>query len=98
MNKIVTPGIYDGISFDDYHRQALTDAPSISGSGLVLIERMCPAIYWATSALNPKRIDETDTAAMLFGRAFHCLQLEGKATFHERYRVKPEGHDGRTKE
>jgi hypothetical protein len=97
MTKITAPGVYDGVPFASYLGDTC-DAPSISGSGLTLIERACPAIYYVTSPYNPDRIVEEDTPALRFGRAFHCFVLEGEAEFRKRYRVKPEGHDGRTKE
>lgn len=95
---ITAPGIYDGIEFADYLSGTTCDGVSVSGSALVLIERTCPAIYWARSPYNPNRIEQEETAALIFGRAYHCFRLEGQTEFTKRFRVKPEGFDGRTRE
>lgn len=97
MDKITTPGIYDDVPMDFYQGDCC-DGPAIGGSGLTLIERTCPAIYWVKSAYNKNRVPDEQTAALIFGQAFHCWTLEGEAEFQKRYRIKPEGHDGRTKE
>jgi hypothetical protein len=45
-----------------------------------------------------KRLPQEDTAAFLFGRAFHCLLLEGPETFNTLFAVIPEEINKRTKE
>lgn len=81
---ISEPGIYRGIPMAAYHEQ-LTVTPSISSSGLREIEGRSPLHYFATSYLNPgRRDDDTDSAAMILGRAVHTLLLgeDGFAATH----------------
>jgi hypothetical protein len=71
------PGIYD-MSILHYHSDCCA-GPSISSSGLRLIDLKSPAHYWVHSPLNPKRIDESDKteeAYLRIGRAAHLLLLE----------------------
>lgn len=93
--KISANGVYD-LTMAQYHGQPCV-GPSISGSGLVAMERYCPARFYAESSLNPARAPEKDTAAMGVGRAAHCLILEGEEAFLKQVIVKPEDYDGRTK-
>jgi hypothetical protein len=85
--KISAPGWHDGISSDDYHSGTICDGPSISASGLKKIALDCPAIYWAESALNPKR-ELKETKALDFGKAAHCLML-GEPTFAAEFIISP---------
>jgi hypothetical protein len=75
-----------------YHSQ-LTIAPSISSSGLRTIENKSPLHYWATSYLNPDRVeDDDDTEAMILGRAAHTLLL-GEDGFRDDYVIRPDKYE-----
>ncbi|MGO1069288.1 PD-(D/E)XK nuclease-like domain-containing protein [Lysobacter sp. CA199] len=77
-----------GIFFDEppetYYRRRLEEA---SNSGLAVIDVHCPMQYhyWIT---NPDG-DEEETAALRFGRAFHCATLEPEQ-FGDRYVLLPD--------
>ena len=74
-------GVFSDISFRAYR-----ELPAVSNSYLSRLNH-CPA-----AAL----IEQEDTPAMAFGRALHCLALEGRAEFETRYAVAPKC-DKRTK-
>lgn len=84
---ITAPGIYD-IDIELYHSQKCCDGPSISSSGLRVIDRECPARFWAYSDLNPKRFEKETKAVFAFGRAAHALML-GEPAFEKRFMVAP---------
>lgn len=89
---IAEPGIYRRVPMDAYHGQ-LTVGPSISSSGLREIETRSPLHYWATSYLNPDRIeDDGDSAGMILGRAAHTLLLSEDG-FRDEYVVRPESYE-----
>jgi len=89
---IAEPGIYRRVPMDAYHGQ-LTVGPSISSSGLREIETRSPLHYWATSYLNPERIeDDGDNAGMILGRAAHTLLLSEDG-FRDEYVVRPESYE-----
>lgn len=91
-NPIAEPGVYRKIPMADYHGQ-LTVGPSISSSGLREIETKSPLHYWATSYLNPDRLeDDGDNEAMVLGRAAHTLLL-GEDGFRDDYVVRPEKYE-----
>jgi len=77
----------DGVSNERYHSAEVCDGPSISASGLKAIALDCPAIYWAQSALNPKR-EPKETRALDFGKAAHALTL-GEPTFDAEFVLSP---------
>lgn len=85
---ISAPGIYAGIPIDDYHRGDICDGPSVSSSGLRTMFRKSPAHFWATSPLNPERIEEPESAAFTLGRAAHHLLL-GEDDFSTLYIARP---------
>jgi hypothetical protein len=93
--KISAPGVYT-LSMADYHGNTCV-GPSISASGLTMIERYCPARFYAESYLNPNRAPEADTEAMLIGRAMHTLILEGDEAWSKEWAVEPADADRRTK-
>lgn len=81
-------------------RMALTNAeyharPEVSKSGLDMVRRS-PLHYW-NRYLNPDRVVESPTAAMVIGSALHTRVLEPHL-FDDEYAVSPEGIDRRTKE
>ena len=95
MGKITTPGIYD-LPIEVYHSD-VTDGPSISSSGLRMIEDKSPLHYWDTSPLNPDREPQQDKPYFSLGRAVHTLIL-GEDGFATNYAVRPEEFpDWRTK-
>lgn len=82
----------EGVSLSnaDYHAH-----PAVSKSGLDQIRRS-PLHYW-NRYLNPDRIIEPPTPAMILGSALHARVLE-PALYNDEYIVAPEGIDRRTKE
>src|ERR1700691_112364 len=64
------PGIYLGISNDDYHAD-----PAIGSTGCKRLIQS-PLDYWWNSSLNPDREEQEVTAAMRLGTAYHYKVLE----------------------
>lgn len=94
--KIAVPGIYSGVPMDAYHGD-LCEGPSVSSSGLRLIESKTPLHYFAGSYLNPDRAPEEPKEHLSFGKAAHTLLL-GESGFAKLYAVRPsEWKDWRTK-
>ena len=75
------------MSLEWYHADCC-DGPSISSTGLRTIWTRSPAHYWATSALNPKRVDPEDKPDFSIGRAGHHLLLLGRKGFDEEFVVR----------
>jgi len=73
------PGIYFGMSEDDYHA-----VPAGSTSGL---KRMGVSSmnFWADSWLNQDREEEDEKQHFSLGKAIHCLVLEGPEAYAERF-------------
>ena len=92
---ITRPGAYDGISNEDYHGTEICPAPSISSSGLKLINARSPAHYWWQSPMNPARPDRKQKAHFNLGAALHDVLLLGDGRFEKHYYVLPEGFDPR---
>lgn len=93
---ISRPGIYAGISLDDYHSTLVTPGPSVSSSGLRRLWQTSPAHFYAAWEYNPNRIEETASEAMILGAAAHHLLL-GEDDFQTHYVMRPEtlkGEDG----
>lgn len=86
--KITKPGIYSGVPMEVYHSDCCA-GPSISSSGLRLLDSRSPAHYWAQSYLNPNREPEEPKEAFSFGQAAHALLL-GESGFREKFAVRPE--------
>lgn len=78
-------------SNEAYH----ADTAAISASGLKLIDKSAKH-YWA-KYLDPDRVTELPTPAMLFGSLVHSITLEPEKTLTE-YAVMPQGIDRRTKD
>lgn len=94
--KISEPGCY-AMTIEEYHSDVCA-GPSISSSGLRVIETKTPAHYWATSYLNPNRVPDEPKEAFDFGHASHVLLL-GESGFREKFSVRPsEWSDWRTKD
>lgn len=89
---VAASGLYAGMPLADYHRADIAVAPSVSSTGLRVIFHDSPAHYWASSPLNPERIDREDTSALTLGRAAHHLLL-GEADFARHFAVRPERWD-----
>lgn len=83
---VFEPGVYANLTMDQYHGQ-LTPSPSISSSGLRLLDGKSPAHWWAQSYLNPDR-PEKSSPALSFGSAAHALVL-GDEVFSARHVVEP---------
>ncbi len=87
-DPITEPGVYD-LPMDTYHGDCCA-GPSASSSGLRTLLTKSPAHYWATSPLNPDRIERKETAALNFGQATHSLLIEG-VDLAEQFHILPEG-------
>lgn len=79
-----------GLTNAEYHAR-----PEVSKSGLDQIRRS-PLHYW-NRYLNPDRVIEPSTPAMVIGSALHARVLEPHL-YEDEYAVAPEGIDRRTKE
>lgn len=84
--KISNPGIYRDLPIDRYHSD-IAIGPSISSSGLRVIDGQSPAHYWIHSPYNPERIEQESNAAFDFGKAAHTL-LMGEGKFKESFMLK----------
>lgn len=84
------PGVYR-LSLAEYHGQP-TSGPSISSSGLRRIFKQSPAHFWAHSSLNPDRVEDEETQALLLGRAAHHLLL-GEDDFSTLFIARPDCWD-----
>lgn len=73
---ITTPGIYPDISIERYHGEEICDGPSISSSGLKLVD-VCPRKYWFQSPLNPNRPERKASRALNMGKAIHDVLEKG---------------------
>ncbi|WP_426163018.1 PD-(D/E)XK nuclease-like domain-containing protein [Sandarakinorhabdus sp. DWP1-3-1] len=91
---ITTPGAYPDIAAEDYHGAEICDAPSISASGLKLIEARSPLHYWWKSPLNPNRPKQDEKAHFAVGKAAHDLLLLGDR-WPAAYFVLPEDFNAR---
>jgi hypothetical protein len=92
VTKISQNGVYD-IDMDTYHSDCC-DGPSISAVGLKKLLSVCPAKYWGTSYLNPRRFPEKKSKALDVGKAAHALVL-GEPDFAASFVVCP--HDNLNK-
>jgi len=92
---ITKPGAYDGISNEDYHGTEICPAPSISSSGLKLINARSPLHYWLQSPMNPQRTARKQKPHFNLGAALHDILLLGDGRFQKQYFVLPEGFDPR---
>ena len=91
---ITEPGAYPDIDGDLYHSVEICDAPSISSTGLKLIEEKSCAHYWHQSPLNPRRPVQEQKTHFNVGKGVHDLLLL-QDLFPKRYLILPEGYDGR---
>ncbi|MEK1887955.1 MAG: PD-(D/E)XK nuclease-like domain-containing protein [Phyllobacterium sp.] len=89
---ITKNGVFANIPIETYHHDTnLFNGFSISSSGLRrLIDR--PSLYWAYSAFNPARFEETTKQPLEFGKAAHMLLL-GEEGFAECYVLRPEKYE-----
>lgn len=86
MSEPFEPGIYFGLTEDEYHAD-----PSFSSSGIKDIT-VSPLDYWVKSWMNPNKVDKEGPALRL-GKAYHKLILEGREAFEATYAVKPDKDD-----
>ena len=68
-------GIFSDIPAEEYH-----SIPAVSNSYLQRLNRVPAAA----------KIEQEDTGTLLFGRAFHCLLLEGEEAFYSLFAVAPD--------
>lgn len=74
------PGVYLGVSNEDYHSD-----PAIGSSSIKTLLKS-PLEYWYQSWMNPVRPEKNVTQAMKFGTAYHTYMLEPERFF---YTIKP---------
>lgn len=91
---ISSPGIYSRVPMEIYHSADLCVGPSVSSSGLRTIFNESPAHYYANSYLNPRRVEQKEREAYLFGRAAHHVIL-GEDHFSRYYVARPEELNGK---
>lgn len=84
------PGAYPGIPAETYHRVEICVGPSISSSGLKLIEDKSPAHYWEQSPLNPHRKPPASKPHFSIGHLLHDILL-AEGEIPEDYHVVPDG-------
>lgn len=89
FTPISAPGIYD-VSEDLYHSVEICDGPSISSSGLRLIDSECPAKYWWASPLNAE-YEPVRKKSFTFGKAAHQWLMLGPETIERRFLVIDDG-------
>lgn len=88
---ICEPGIYSGISLEDYHNNLeLLDGESVSKSPLqkLVPPDGNPKKFWNYWAHNPNHIEQEPSKEMNFGKAVHALLL-GDEVFDEKFTVRP---------
>lgn len=83
---IAEPGVYAGVPMDAYHGDLCVE-PSVSSSGLRLLERKSPLHYYDGSYLNLHR-EREDKPHFVLGRAVHTLLLSEEG-FERDYVVRP---------
>lgn len=95
MTALITePGAYPDIAAEAYHGDEICDAPSISSSGLKLINAKSLRHYWYQSNLNPDRPARVQKSHFSVGHALHdVLLLDGR--FGKHYHILPDGFDPR---
>lgn len=86
---ISEPGAYPEISAEQYHGVEICDSPSISATGLKLIEERCPAHYWERSPLNPNRKPQPSKRHFRIGHLLHDILCEGERPAG--YHIVPDG-------
>lgn len=86
------PGLHPGVSAETYHKRL----PGMLSKGALDLVAQSPLHYkhWLDT---PPEEDEDETAALFFGKAFHCALLEPEE-FEEIYAVEPVFGDCRLKE
>ena len=91
--QISSPGIYSRLPSDNYHRGDICDGPSVSSSILRKVWNTSPAHAWAHCPLNPDRVEEADSEALIIGRAAHHL-LTGEIGFADVFVIQPDTWEG----
>jgi hypothetical protein len=84
---ISKPGMYSGIPNHIYHGNCC-EGHSVSTTGLKRLFHESPAKYWVKSFLNPKKKDDDESSALIFGRAIHHLIL-GEPNFQQHFAEEP---------
>lgn len=80
------PGVYFDLPAEEYHAD-----PSLSFSGIKHL-MISPLAFWINSPMNPD-YEQTETAALIRGQAYHARILEGEDAFRERFYVEPQKAD-----
>lgn len=74
------PGVYLGVSNEDYHAD-----PAIGSTSIKALLKS-PLTYWYNSWMNPMKPEKNVTQAMKFGTAYHTYMLEPERFL---YNIKP---------
>lgn len=85
--KITEAGAYR-IPMPIYHSQEICPGPSVSSTGLRMVETKSRWAFWSSFDANPDSYPKQDNQAFAFGRAAHCLLL-GDEVFEDGYAVLP---------
>lgn len=91
---ITAPGVYRDLRLDRYHRGDVADGPSVSSTTLRQLWDRSPKHCWARSPLNPKRIEQEETDALILGRATHHLICQ-QINFAGEFVVRPDIFEGK---
>lgn len=79
------PGVYVGLPAEAYHRD--------SSLGSTDLKRLMigPSEFFYHWSGNPQREEQAPSDAMVLGKAYHLLALEGRQAFDAHFACKPEG-------
>lgn len=86
--QITEPGIYSGVSMDDYHGANICDGPSVSSTILRKVESESMDEVWLIWPGNPDRAETKEKEEWIKGRARHTLFL-GEQGFRENFVIRP---------
>jgi len=82
----MAPGVYFGLSEEDYHADM-----SLSASGIKNLKKGS-IVFWRDSSMNPER-EREERDHLNYGTAIHKLILEGEDSFFEGYYFPPAKDD-----
>lgn len=86
LRRCHAPGIYFGMSADEYHKD-----PSLGSTNIKMLRRN-PRRYQKNSWMNPSYVP-TETKATIVGTALHMIVLEGVEKFSQHYVRRPASYN-----
>lgn len=84
------PGIYTGLTLDEYHSAGVCPGPAVSSSGLRKLWKTSPAHFYCEWAENPNAEPREETKSMKLGTAAHHFLLGEDDAFNPRYIMHPD--------